>query len=1078
MFSIIIYGRNDSHGYNLHKRVAISLNAMSEVMTDKDDEIVFVDYNTPDDLPTFAEAIQDTLTATAKKRTRVLRVRASQHRRFVGKTHLVALEPVSRNVALRRSNPNNRWMLSTNTDMIFVPNVARESLSDICSDLKDGFYHLPRFELPECLWESFDRKDGKGIIRQTREWSRRFHLNEIVYGHHDNLYDAPGDFQLGLREDYFRMHGFHEDMILGWHVDSNIARRMRLLRGEVKTVINRLTGYHCDHTRQATLMHRRDRVMNDQDRFINNVNTPFVPEQANTWGMPDEKIEEINLNRGVSVRYIEALEHALKPGPEKYYECWYTPASYNDLAYPQEHVLPYLADLLSCAPMGGTIAYSGVRSDMFELVRNTVAVLDPTARVIVPSDFEWLKGADAVSEDEWLSEGNTFLFEVGELGATDKVEDGSKGTRTARVLECFKNFSEAEEERQVDRGLPPRRILAVNAIHNFFEQIVSDCMSNTTTPYSSRTRHGYIVPERLPQKPPKVSIDWQKAGEQLSFSLGRSYATPTSELKYIMDLANRLELPEDLKTLSWRKALASTDALIAFLGDSRLSMFLSRSEADIGRIIEVLAAHRPSNEALRRMENIPIRTGGSHAASRLANVDDWERPSWLRWAKRYFGGRRTYDAPGRSLWTWERVSLIEQLECLFKPDGNGRRTPPRVLVVAHSSEYLAACLVDMGAEVDFIDPIYLLEGGDGSVDWRSELSWIPMKLSRPIGSLAQRIKAGQIPQYDAIVCPQNAMFVRGRASFADIFGELHPMLRSNGLFSMACTVHLDSECDEVSLARHLIEGGAFSADFGQMTGYQPVGETDISVSRRTLDVTQELGQLDESVQPFMFGWSGLGTTAIWCWRKALGAHASRLGIRNLLYRSPGVPMSEIMPAEPVAVPVTIARPPAELELAAAQAAAAPMRHETRSLNGGNGTDRMAPAAVSADSAGSAFARLRASAAARKSPRGIQITRDRVAGVFAYGELGAYAKGTYEIIFQARVKRALAGQGDALTVEIRHGGSLVYTEALSVSMIEQRGRCSALVTISDQPGRSGPAPLEVAFRHHANADIELTQLLVY
>ena len=67
MFSVIIYGRNDSHGYNLHKRAAISFNALAEVMSDPDDEILFVDYNTPDDHPTFPEAIFDTLTEKAKK---------------------------------------------------------------------------------------------------------------------------------------------------------------------------------------------------------------------------------------------------------------------------------------------------------------------------------------------------------------------------------------------------------------------------------------------------------------------------------------------------------------------------------------------------------------------------------------------------------------------------------------------------------------------------------------------------------------------------------------------------------------------------------------------------------------------------------------------------------------------------------------------------------------------------------------------------------------------------------------------------------------------------------------------------
>ena len=66
MLSVVLYGRNDSHGYNLHKRAAISLNAIAEMLTDPDDEILFVDYNTPDELPTFPEAIADTLTDKAR----------------------------------------------------------------------------------------------------------------------------------------------------------------------------------------------------------------------------------------------------------------------------------------------------------------------------------------------------------------------------------------------------------------------------------------------------------------------------------------------------------------------------------------------------------------------------------------------------------------------------------------------------------------------------------------------------------------------------------------------------------------------------------------------------------------------------------------------------------------------------------------------------------------------------------------------------------------------------------------------------------------------------------------------------
>ena len=148
MFSVILYGRNDSHGYNLHKRAAISFNALAEVMSDPDDEILFVDYNTPDDHPTFPEAIHDTLTDKAKKVMRILRVRPDQHAHLRRKTHLVALEAQSRNVALRRSNPRNRWILYTNTDMLLVPRNAEESLSDILGGLADGFYQVPRFEIP------------------------------------------------------------------------------------------------------------------------------------------------------------------------------------------------------------------------------------------------------------------------------------------------------------------------------------------------------------------------------------------------------------------------------------------------------------------------------------------------------------------------------------------------------------------------------------------------------------------------------------------------------------------------------------------------------------------------------------------------------------------------------------------------------------------------------------------------------------------------------------------------------------------------------------------------------------------
>ena len=109
MISLVLYGRNDNYGYNLHKRAALSLNCMAAILDRPDDEILFVDYNTPDDYPTFPEAIQDTLTEPAKRHLRVLRARPSLHARYTKQTHLLALEPVARSSYPARVRHSSRY---------------------------------------------------------------------------------------------------------------------------------------------------------------------------------------------------------------------------------------------------------------------------------------------------------------------------------------------------------------------------------------------------------------------------------------------------------------------------------------------------------------------------------------------------------------------------------------------------------------------------------------------------------------------------------------------------------------------------------------------------------------------------------------------------------------------------------------------------------------------------------------------------------------------------------------------------------------------------------------------------------
>ena len=249
------------------QRAALSLSIAWRKSCD-DGEILFVDYNTPDDYPTFPEAIIDTLTETARRRLRILRVRPHHHERFR---------------SARISSLLSRWRAMSPS-----PLESTQSLDpfdqhghDLCparQGVVDGYrtrlagwlYHLPRFEIPESLWETLDRKEPQRIIEDIRRWGRMVHLHEIVYARPEIKYDGPGDFQLILRSDLFRIHGFHEEMLHGWHVDSNIAKRLYLIYGSVGEVIDPCLA-SCDHTRQITPAHRHNAIQNDSQMFFEEV---------------------------------------------------------------------------------------------------------------------------------------------------------------------------------------------------------------------------------------------------------------------------------------------------------------------------------------------------------------------------------------------------------------------------------------------------------------------------------------------------------------------------------------------------------------------------------------------------------------------------------------------------------------------------------------------------------------------------------------------------------------------------------------------------------------------------------------
>jgi 2-polyprenyl-3-methyl-5-hydroxy-6-metoxy-1,4-benzoquinol methylase len=492
MISVILYGRNDAHGYNLHRRAALSLNCIAEVLTDPEDELIFVDYNTPDELPTFIESISDTLTERCLNILRVLRVPAAIHdQRFAERTHLPAIEPVARNAAARRANPANRWLLSTNTDMIFVP-TERESMSEICRDLADGFYALPRFELPEWLWEWLPRSDPQGAIAEIGRLGPRIRLDEPTMSHEWIRFDAPGDFQLMLRDDFVAVDGFDEEMLLGYHVDSNLSRRLLLQRGAIETLEAEVGGYHCNHNRTRTVYHG-SAVSNDLEKFFYAVDEAALPAQRSSWGLSDVTLEEVPIRHGVGARCAAVLSDLVSTGARSSSDAYTTPYS---LTYDSGHVAAYVVDTLVVSSLDARIGYLGANPILERILADAVDRLGFQHPMAV-ARFDDRAGVEEIAQSS-----DVFIIDLGVDGADADdalvhagAETDLSGLPDALVASLRELAHVIDVERaRYEQVKHPRTMMLVNSSAAFCDAYVRAQFDCSYTTIHSRVRRATVKP--------------------------------------------------------------------------------------------------------------------------------------------------------------------------------------------------------------------------------------------------------------------------------------------------------------------------------------------------------------------------------------------------------------------------------------------------------------------------------------------------------------------------------------------------------------------------------------------------------
>jgi hypothetical protein len=347
MITVVVVGRNDNHGYNLTKRVAASLNSVAE-MLNADDEIIFVDWNTPLGYPAMPISIQDDLLPTTRSLLRIIRVPESVHSQVSDGSKRALIEPIARNVGIRAAANESDWILSTNTDILFAsPNSKK--FSQVMRDLPETLWLSYRFEIPEFVWDEFDRKDPKTTAMKLIEWHKsgkfikRIRVDSAC-GAHFPIPDGVGDFQLAPKWLWTKVTGFPEDMKKGWHVDTRLTLNMAKVSDVTPMLLpeSELVIFHQNHLRNSTSYHS-----SNESNSTEIVNVPFQNPQS--WGLSDFKFEEIDLQTSYTntQKLIEGTSDL--PTTVEFEENSISEISMR-LDYNLLHTLNYLTDEISILP--------------------------------------------------------------------------------------------------------------------------------------------------------------------------------------------------------------------------------------------------------------------------------------------------------------------------------------------------------------------------------------------------------------------------------------------------------------------------------------------------------------------------------------------------------------------------------------------------------------------------------------------------------------------------------------------------------------------------------------------------------
>jgi hypothetical protein len=287
--SAIIISRNDNYGGDLNTRATFCFNTMLAAF----DEVVYVDWNTPEGKPPLTDVLDIKVNP---ERLKVIVVTPEKAKQIMGEDVYATSPPCcevrARNIAIRRTTGD--VIVSTNIDIVCPP---RELLDGLLPGLGPldmitiKRSHTPKDEVVKYFEETGDYLNTRDLLLQNHPSDpmddycglsniydidekllitipNQYHFNVI------NIFSGCGDFQMAPRELWFKIRGFEEEKVGRNFSDTEVQAKVIAAGGTLRGR-NQPPVYHISHAI-------------DKSHFENKLEINFFTKNDENWGRPLE----------------------------------------------------------------------------------------------------------------------------------------------------------------------------------------------------------------------------------------------------------------------------------------------------------------------------------------------------------------------------------------------------------------------------------------------------------------------------------------------------------------------------------------------------------------------------------------------------------------------------------------------------------------------------------------------------------------------------------------------------------------------------------------------------------------------